>query len=169
MGETVHSLVGQSGGGAASLLGMLPMLIGMFGVMYFLMIRPERKRQEKTQAMLGALKRGDEVVLTSGVFGKIQAVEERAIVLEVADKTRIKVLKQAVMGPASGYLGQPADQKKLDDKGTASDKKSDNKKSDDRKSDDKRSDDKRADDKWSDDKRSDDKSEDKDTQDKKSA
>lgn len=104
---------------------MLPFLVGMFVIMYFLMIRPERKRQAETQAMHGALKRGDEVVLTSGVFGKIQSVEDRTIVLEIADKTRIKILKQAVMGPAARYLAQPAaggETKKLDEKAADADK-----------------------------------------------
>lgn len=142
MGESVQSLVAQSDG-AASLLGMLPMLVGMFVVMYFLMIRPERKRQEKTQTMLAALKRGDDVVLTSGVFGRIQAVEDRAVVLEIADKTRIKVLKQAVMGPAANFLGQTTEGRKLDDK-KADDKKSEDTKSEDKKSEDKKSEDKKS-------------------------
>lgn len=115
MGETVQSLVAQAGGGA-SLLGMLPFLVGMFVIMYFLMIRPERKRQTEQQNMLAALKKGDEVVLTSGFIGRIQQVDERSLVLEIADKTRVKVLKQAVMGPAARYLNVPADGKKLDDK-----------------------------------------------------
>jgi preprotein translocase subunit YajC len=139
MGETVQSLVAQSGG-AAGLLGMAPFLVGMFVIMYFLMIRPERKRQQETQNMLSSLKRGDEVVLTSGVFGKIQSIDERTVVLEIADKTRIKILKQAVMGPSSRYLGAAAggEQKKLDEKAADdADKKSD--KSDDKKSDDKKS------------------------------
>lgn len=122
MGETVQSLVAQAGGGASGLLGMLPFLVGMFAIMYFLMIRPERKRQSETQTMLSSLKRGDDIVLTSGVFGKIQSVEERTLVIEIADKTRIKVLKQAVMGPAARYLGQATDAKKLDEKAKADDK-----------------------------------------------
>lgn len=115
MGETVQSLVAQSGGGAG-LLGMLPFLVGMFVIMYFLMIRPERKRQSEQQNLLSALKRGDEVVLTSGIVGKIQQVDERTLILEIADKTRVKVLKQAVMGQAARYVNPPADNKKLEDK-----------------------------------------------------
>ena len=115
MGETVQSLVAQAGGGTG-LLGMLPFLVGMFVIMYFLMIRPERKRQTEQQNMLGALKKGDEVVLTSGLVGKLQQVDERSVILEIADKTRVKVLKHAVMGPAARYLNPPADGKKLEDK-----------------------------------------------------
>src|SRR3972149_6845675 len=99
MGETVQSLVAQAGGGAG-LLGMLPFLVGMFVLMYFLMIRPERKRQAEQQSLLSSLKKGDEVVLTSGFVGKIQQVDERTLVLEIADKTRGKGVKPAGMGPA---------------------------------------------------------------------
>ena len=113
MGETVQSLVAQAGGGAG-LLGMLPFLVGMFVIMYFLMIRPERKRQAEQQNLLSSLKRGDEVCLTSGIVGKIQQVDERTIIVEIADKTRVKVLKQAIMGPAARYVNPPADPKKLE-------------------------------------------------------
>lgn len=115
MGETVQSLVAQAGGGAG-LLGMLPFLVGMFVIMYFLMIRPERKRQSEQQNLLSSLKRGDEVVLTSGFVGKIQQVDERTVVVEIADKVRVKVLKQAIMGPAARFVNPPADNKKLEDK-----------------------------------------------------
>lgn len=114
MGETVQSLVAQAGG--ASLLGMLPFLVGMFAIMYFLMIRPERKRQAEQQNLLTSLKKGDEVVLTSGFVGKILQVDERTLMLEIADKTRVKVLKQAVMGPAARFVNPPADTKKLEPK-----------------------------------------------------
>ncbi|MCC7071885.1 MAG: preprotein translocase subunit YajC [Deltaproteobacteria bacterium] len=115
MGETVQSLVGQAAGGAG-LLGTLTFIVGMFAVMYFLMIRPERKRQSEQQNLMSSLKKGDEVVLTSGFVGKIQQVDERTVVVEIADKTRVKVLKQAVMGPAARYLNPGADAKKLDEK-----------------------------------------------------
>ena len=115
MGETVQSLVAQAGG-ASGLLGMLPFLVGMFVIMYFLMIRPERKKQAEAQTMLSALKKGDEVVLTSGIVGKIHALDAKTVSIDIADKTRIKVLKVAVMGPAARYLATPEELKKLDDK-----------------------------------------------------
>ena len=145
MGETVHSLVAQAGGGAGGLIGMLPFIVGMFAIMYFLMIRPERKRQADHQNLMGQLKRGDEVVLTSGIIAKIHSVEDKVLVVEIADKTRIKVLKQAVSGPSSRFLADPAAAKALpadadkDAKKSDDDKKSDDKKSDDKKSDEKKS------------------------------
>lgn len=134
MGETVQSLVAQSGG-AGSLLGMLPFIVGMFVIMYFLMIRPERKRASEHQNLLSALKRGDEVVLTSGIIAKILTVEDKTLVVEIADKVRVKVLKQAVSGPSARFLGGAADAKQVEaKKDDADDKKADDKKSDEKKS-----------------------------------
>lgn len=113
MGEHVSSLVAQSGGGS-SLLGMLPFLVGMFVIMYFLMIRPERKRQTEHQNLLSSLKKGDEVVLTSGIVAKILSVDDKTLMVEIADKVRVKVLKQAVSGPSARYLGAPADAKQVE-------------------------------------------------------
>jgi preprotein translocase subunit YajC len=126
MGETVQTLVGQAGG-AGGLIGMLPFIVGMFAIMYFLMIRPERKRQQEHQNLLSGLKRGDEVVLTSGIIAKIHAVEERTLVVEIADKTRVKILKQAVSGPVARFLtdgkAAAAEEKKSDDKKAESEEK----------------------------------------------
>jgi preprotein translocase subunit YajC len=65
---------------------------------------PESQKRKKLETFVASLKRGDEVVLTSGIFGKIQAIEERYIQLEIADKVRIRVLKQSVTGAAQLFL-----------------------------------------------------------------
>ena len=103
MGEYVSALVAQSDGG--NLLSMALPLVAMVGVMYLLMIRPERKKASEHQTFLTSLKRGDEVVLTSGIIGRIQSVEERTLTIEIADKVRVKVLKQAISGPSARFLG----------------------------------------------------------------
>ncbi len=116
MGEIISSAVAQSGGGT-SILAMLPIFGGMLAIFWFMTIRPERKRATEREAMLAALKKGDEVVLTSGMFGKVHAVEDKAVVVEIADKTRVRILKVGVHGPASRVLGAPAaagDDKKLE-------------------------------------------------------
>lgn len=106
MGELIQATVAQAGGG--SMLGVLGMFGAMFAIMWFLMIRPERKRQTDHQNMLASLKKGDEVVLSSGLFGKIHAIEDKVVVLEVAEKTRVKVLKAQVFGPATRVLAPAA-------------------------------------------------------------
>lgn len=112
MGEHVSSIVSQADG-AASLLGMALPLVVMVAVMYFLMIRPERKKQGDHATFLSSLKRGDEVVLTSGIIGRIEKVEDRALTLEIADKVRIRVLKIAVSGPAARFLAAPGEAEKV--------------------------------------------------------
>ncbi|HEY1101699.1 MAG TPA: preprotein translocase subunit YajC, partial [Myxococcota bacterium] len=82
-------------------------LVVMVVFMYFLMIRPERKKQGDHQTYLSSLKKGDEVVLSSGIIGRIEKVEERVLTIEVADKVRIRVLKMSVSGPAARFLAAP--------------------------------------------------------------
>jgi preprotein translocase subunit YajC len=117
-----QTLAAQDAGGGAGLIQMAMIAIPMIAVMYFLMIRPESKRRNEHQTMLTALKRGDEIVLTSGIIGKIHAIEDKSLVVEIADKTRIKVLKIAVSGPASRYLGGP-EPKKIEEPAKADEKK----------------------------------------------
>ncbi len=91
-----------SGGG---LMSTLLMFAAMFAILYFILIRPQQKQQKKHQALLAGLKRGDEVILSSGIMGKVFAVEDRVVIIEVSDKTKLKVLKQAVqglVGPSEG-------------------------------------------------------------------
>lgn len=67
----------------SGLLGMLPFVL-IFVVMYFLMIRPQMKRQKEHKAMLDALQKGDEVITAGGVLGKITKITEQYVTLEVA-------------------------------------------------------------------------------------
>lgn len=73
------------------------LIVGMFAIMYFLMIRPENKRKKEAEAMRGALAVGDEVTTISGVLGTVCAVKEDSIVIETgADRVRIEVAKWAI-------------------------------------------------------------------------
>jgi preprotein translocase subunit YajC len=87
------------GGG---LLGFLPMIF-IFVIFYFLLIAPMRKRQKKTQEMIAKLKKGDEVITASGIFGKISAIDEERgfLVLQISDNTKVKILRTAIAGLAS--------------------------------------------------------------------
>ena len=98
----------QGAAGANSMLSTLLMFGAMFAIVYFILIRPQQKQQKKHQALLAGIKKGDEVILSSGIIGKIYAVEERLVVLEIGEKTKLKVLKQAVtglVGPNEGETG----------------------------------------------------------------
>ncbi len=86
-----------AGGGMESLI-----LIGvMLVVFYFLLIRPQQKRAKKHTNLIESLKRGDEVITSSGIFGKIALIEGNTVTLEIAKNTKIKVLKNYVGGIAN--------------------------------------------------------------------
>lgn len=71
-------------------------LILMFVVMYFLMIRPQQKRQKELKAMMDALNKGDEVVTVGGVLGRVAKVNDTYVTIEVAPNTEIVVQKNAI-------------------------------------------------------------------------
>jgi preprotein translocase subunit YajC len=87
-----------AGGG---LLAFAPMIF-IFVIFYFLLIAPMRKKQKKTQEMLSKLKKGDEVITGSGIFGRVAALDEERgfVVLQIADNVKIKVLRSAIGGLA---------------------------------------------------------------------
>lgn len=75
---------------------MLVPLLLMFGVMYFLMIRPQQKKMKQHQEMLKALSQGDEVVTASGILGKVAGLTEKIVTVEVANNVKIKFLKSQI-------------------------------------------------------------------------
>ncbi|KRB88630.1 MULTISPECIES: preprotein translocase subunit YajC [Oxalobacteraceae] len=76
-------------------MSFLPIIL-MFVVLYFLMIRPQMKRQKEQKAMMEALAKGDEVVTAGGMLGKVSKVTDAYVTLEVANGTEIIVQKAAV-------------------------------------------------------------------------
>jgi preprotein translocase subunit YajC len=86
---------GAAPSGDAGLIGFLPIIL-MFVLLYFLMIRPQMKRAKETKQMIEALQKGDEVVTSGGVVGKITRIGEAYVSLEIAQDTEISVQKQAV-------------------------------------------------------------------------
>ncbi len=77
--------------------GILPIVLIM-GIFYVLLILPAQKRQKKVTQMLAALKNGDKVVTTGGIYGTIVGIEDDAIQLRIADQVKIKVLRSAIGG-----------------------------------------------------------------------
>ncbi|HDQ98814.1 MAG TPA: preprotein translocase subunit YajC [candidate division WOR-3 bacterium] len=82
-------------GGMGSIIGFLPIIL-IFVVLYFLMILPQQRRQKKHNEMLKALKRGDRVVLSSGIHGIITTVRDSTFIVKVADSTEIEVDRGSV-------------------------------------------------------------------------
>ena len=82
------------------------MLVGMVLLFYFLMIRPQQTRMKAHQTMLAGVKRGDTVVLSSGMIGKIVRVEDKEVGVEVATGVTVKVVKSMISEVRS--RGEPA-------------------------------------------------------------
>ncbi len=84
------------GGMQSSLMSMLPLVL-MFVVLYFVMIRPQMKKQKEHRAMIDALAKGDEVVTGGGLLGKVAKLTESTVSLEVANGVEIQIQRSAVV------------------------------------------------------------------------
>lgn len=87
--------------GANGLLQFLPFAL-ILGIFYFLILRPMKVRQKKIQEFQEALKVGDKVVTTSGIYGLITRLNDKSVQVQIADKVRIEVARASV----GGYQGQ---------------------------------------------------------------
>ena len=86
---------GQGGG-----FGALVPLIAMFAIFYFLLIRPQQKKQKLHRQMIADLKKGDRVVTTGGLYGRITGITDTVVTLEISEKVRVKVGRSYVAGLA---------------------------------------------------------------------
>lgn len=85
---------GQAAGNP--LMNLLPLLL-IVVVFYFFMIRPQMKRQKELKVFRESLKKGDKVVTTGGIYGKVVEIKDSVIIVEVDDNTKLKVDKAAVL------------------------------------------------------------------------
>ena len=104
MVEKAYAMAPPSGGPegsspGAGFLGMLPPLIAMFAIFaifYFLLIRPQQKKQKERDSMLDSLKEGNNVLTTGGLYGKIKKIKDDVLTLQIADNVRVKISKDSV-------------------------------------------------------------------------
>jgi len=96
------SILLQAGapGAAGGNYSMLIMMALVFVVMYFFMIRPQSKRQKEIKKQREAMKQGDSVVTSGGIYGKVKDIKETTVTIEIADKVLIKVDKNSVFATA---------------------------------------------------------------------
>ncbi|MPV85677.1 preprotein translocase subunit YajC [Ostreibacterium oceani] len=96
---------GQSGSGES--FTTLIMLVAIFAIFYFLVIRPQQKKQKELRGLIEALKKGDEVLTAGGIVGRIVDLDEQFIDLEIAPNTTIKMQKNTVINllPKGSYKG----------------------------------------------------------------
>jgi preprotein translocase subunit YajC len=71
-------------------------MVFMVAIFYFVMIRPQRRREKERKALIEAVKSGDRVLLASGIIGEIANVKEKTLIVRIAEKTKVEVLKSAV-------------------------------------------------------------------------
>jgi preprotein translocase subunit YajC len=83
------------GGGFAAFQQIIP-LVFMFAIFYFLLIRPQQKKAKEHKALLDALKKGDNVITAGGVHGKVVAVDDTLVTLEIATGVNIKITKSYI-------------------------------------------------------------------------
>jgi preprotein translocase subunit YajC len=84
------------GAGGSQLLPTLVMFGAMFAIFYFLMIRPQQKQRQDRDRMLAAIKRGDKVVTTSGMFGTVTNLSDKTVTLRVADQVKLEFERAAI-------------------------------------------------------------------------
>jgi preprotein translocase subunit YajC len=97
--KTIMSVAWAQGAGSGStgstLLSFLPFVL-IFVIFYFLLILPQQKRQKKLKAMLEALKKGDKIVTSSGIWGTITNLGKDTVTVQIADNTKIKVQRDHI-------------------------------------------------------------------------
>jgi preprotein translocase subunit YajC len=106
-------MVPPAGGEAApgsAIMSFLP-LVAIIGIFYFLILRPQNKKQKETQKMLSALKKGDRVVTIGGVHGVIQSVKENTVIIKVDENTKMEFNRGAISSVSSQGKEEKEDKK----------------------------------------------------------
>ena len=93
------------------ILSMLPLVL-IFAAMYFLLLRPQRKRQKETVKLQSSIAEGDEVIMNSGIYGFVSAVEDDLLWIEIAEKVEVRVTK----GSIARKVSIPSEEKAIDKK-----------------------------------------------------
>jgi len=94
--QTAPAAAPAGGDLSSSLMSMLPLLL-MFGVLYFVMIRPQMKKQKEHKAMIDALAKGDEVITAGGLLGKVSKIGDGYLSLEIAQGVEVQMQRSAVV------------------------------------------------------------------------
>jgi preprotein translocase subunit YajC len=96
-----------NGQGSSNPIGMFLPIILIFGIMYFLIFRPQMKRQKEQRKMLENIKKGDKIVTVGGIIGEVAGIKEKenVLIVKIADNTKIDLIKSSVakvIGPEAG-------------------------------------------------------------------
>ena len=100
---------------ANPIMSFLP-LIAIVGIFYFLIIRPQSKKQKETKKMLEALKKGDKIVTIGGIHGVIQTVRESSVIVKVDENVKLEFSRSAISSIVSQGKEEKEDKKEIEDK-----------------------------------------------------
>ena len=99
--DLLVAMASASDGGAAAWVQLIPFVL-VLGIFYFIILLPMRRRQKKVDEFLSAIKVGDKVVTSGGIYGSITRVGGDSLQLQIADKVRVEISRNAIVG----YQGQ---------------------------------------------------------------
>ena len=94
MGSSPAGAPGQAGGSGGVMIGYMVIIFALF---YFMMIRPQQKREKERRAMVDSIKAGDRVMFCGGMIGVVAAVKEQALTIKVSDTTKVEIVRSAVI------------------------------------------------------------------------
>lgn len=100
-GTTTTPAEGEQSG-ISSILPLIIFLVLIFAMMYFLMVRPQRKRQQEQQKLLSELKRGDKIITTGGIYGVIESLSEDTAVIKVESGATMRIARGSIAGKREG-------------------------------------------------------------------
>ena len=93
----VIAMAGPGGeGGKGSPMGMLVPMLFIFGIFYFMLIRPQQRKEKQRRLMIDELKTGDHVLFSGGILGTVTNVKEQTVVLKIADNVKVEVARGAI-------------------------------------------------------------------------
>jgi len=95
MGGAQQAGEGGTGGGLSGIMNFLPFIL-IIGIFYFLIIRPQNKKQKETQKMLAALKKGDKIITIGGIHGTIQTVKEQTVIVRLDEGVKVEFSRSAI-------------------------------------------------------------------------
>jgi len=98
LGGCIPEGTAEEGDFLTSIWPIIMFLVLLFGLMYFVMIRPQRKRQQEHQELVQELRKGDKVVTAGGIYGQIETISDESVVLKIESGATIRVARSSVAG-----------------------------------------------------------------------
>ncbi len=90
--------VAPEGGATGNILPLIIFVVAIFAIFYFLMIRPQRKKQKEHKTMVYELKKGDRVITAGGIYGQIEIIDQESVILKVESGATIRMAKNSIIG-----------------------------------------------------------------------